>query len=517
MTEETMSRTLAGALYAAASQNPDGEALIYVDTGETWTFQGLATRVEQQLAAFRAAGLRKGDRLLIMLDNTPDFVFTWMACGLGGIVQVPVNTEYKGEMLRYVVEHSGARTMVVNSAYAGRLTDVISHDAKLATCLLTDPLHESSLPLEVVQLETLLADVTGEPQAESVAEWDQMAIMYTSGTTGPAKGGVITHRHAFTYAETAATVLDLQAGDRYYAPLPLFHIGGQWAVGFAALQRKATCILKHRFSVSEYWDDCARHNVTASFLLGAMAHWVFGQEPSADDAANSVEKMIMVPLLDDVEGFKKRFGLEVSTCYASTEANVPLASTFATTTSNSCGRAVEGFELRVADEFDNEVDTGEVGELLIRTDEPWTTLVEYLNNPAATSLALRNQWLHTGDAFRRDADGNYYFVDRIKDAIRRRGENISSFEVEREVYRFDDVLECAAVGVPSEYTENDLVIVVVPKAGRTIDVSSLRAFLTERMPKFMVPDRIEIVEMLPKTPTGKLQKFALREKFAVTT
>lgn len=275
--------------------------------------------------------------------------------------------------------------------------------------------------------------------------------------------------------------------------------------------------MKTRFSVNDFWEVCRDEGVTVTFLLGAMAQFLHGQPPSPRDAETPVDRVLMVPLIEALEDFRSRFGVRVTTCYASTEANVPIVGTFEAEDPRCSGKAAQGYDLRIVDENDDDVEAGVAGELLtgellIRPPEPWMTMVGYHADPEATAKAIRNLWLHSGDAFRRGDDGNLYFVDRIKDAIRRRGENISSFEVEREVVTYPDVLECAAVAAPSDYTEDEVRVFIVLKAGSDIDLDRLRAFLRERMPRFMLPKYIEVVDALPKTPTGKIQKHVLREK-----
>jgi crotonobetaine/carnitine-CoA ligase len=223
-----------------------------------------------------------------------------------------------------------------------------------------------------------------------------------------------------------------------------------------------------------------------------------------------MQRMLMVPLVDGIDDFRRRFDVRVCTCYGSTEVNVPIISGYDVSEAGMAGRAVKGFELRIVDDEDREVPVGEVGELAVRSAEPWILATEYHRNPEASVRLFRNLWLHTGDAFKRDEEGNYYFVDRIKDYIRRRGENISSFEVEREVNMHPAVLESAAVAVRSAATEDDLKVVVVAKPGRSIDAGELREFLRGRVPRFMVPDIVEVAAELPKTPTGKIQKHLLR-------
>jgi len=299
-------------------------------------------------------------------------------------------------------------------------------------------------------------------------------------------------------------------GDAYFAPLPLFHIAGQWALVYACFQVGATAIVRRRFSTGEFWSTVRESGARVSFLLGAMANFLARQEPKPDDVDNPMERMLVVPLIDDVDDFRRRFGVRVCTCYGSTEVNVPLISGYEVTEPGIAGRPVPGFDIRIVDEDDREVPVGAVGELVVRSAEPWLLATEYHRNPEASLRLFGNLWLHTGDAFRKDAHENYFFVDRIKDYIRRRGENISSFEVEREVNAHPAVLECAAVAVKSASTEDDLKVVVVLKSGMTLDPEDLREFLRGRVPSFMVPDIVEVMAELPKTPTGKIQKHLLR-------
>jgi carnitine-CoA ligase len=468
-----------------------------------YTYADLWSRARKAARVLREAGVKQGDAVLVMQENTIRFVDAWLGIALLGAIQVPVNTEYRGEILRHQVKNSGARLMLIEAPFVERL-DALGDDRGAVEKLL------------VVEgdggWENAFERAAELPEADlpEVHEHDIVAIMYTSGTTGPSKGVRVAHAHAYMYANLAGQTLELAPDDVYYAPLPLFHIAGQWALVYASLQVGATAIVRRRFSATEFWSVVRETGTTVSFLLGAMANFLARQEPRPDDADNPLDRILLVPLVADLEDFRRRFGVRIGTCYGSTEVSVPLIAQFGVTDPTVAGRPVAGFQLRIVDEQDREVPVGQVGELVIRTAEPWIIATGYHNSPEATLSAWRNLWLHSGDAFRRDADDNYYFVDRIKDYIRRRGENISSFEVEREVNTFPAVLESAAVAVPSPHTEDDLKVAVVPKPGMTIDPEELREYLRARVPKFMVPDIVEVLAELPKTPTGKIQKHLLR-------
>ena len=342
---------------------------------------------------------------------------------------------------------------------------------------------------------------------------DLMAVMYTSGTTGPSKGAMISHAHAFEYAYGVTEMLDLQGGDIYYAPLPLFHLAGQFAVIYASCIASATAVIAGVFSTQRFWTDVARFNANCSFLLGAMANFLYQQIPNSKDNQNPLERILMVPLIPEVEDFKRRFDCLVSTTWGGTEMNCPTRSGFDLVDNKSCGRvANDRYEVRIADINDAELPPGMPGEALVRTKEPWIITTGYWNHPEWTEKAFRNLWYHTGDMLMKDADGNLYFVDRIKDAIRRRGENISSFEVENEINAHPDVLECAVIPVESEHTEQDVMAIVVPSSPDKLNPKALVKFLEPRMPYFMVPRYIDCVDILPKTPTGKIQKYILRDR-----
>jgi crotonobetaine/carnitine-CoA ligase len=501
-------RTVAAVLRDAAARHPQRTALRVGSTG--YSYSEIHSRARRMASALTNLGLRRGDPLLIMLPNRIEFVDVWLAASLLGIVEIPVNTESRGEMLRYVIKHSGASVMVIDATYLERLDAIAEDVGFLGRLLIVGDGRSDSL--DYVSLDSAFEEAEEAEELPELEEHDPIAIMYTSGTTGPAKGALIAHRHAYEYAHSVVSMLEIGGGDVYYAPLPLFHIAGQWATVYAAFQAGATALLTPRFSVGEFWNECRDEGVTVTFLLGAMAQLLYGQPAAPDDAEAPVDRVLMVPLIRDLEGFRSRFGVRVTTCYASTEVNVPIVATFDATDPGCAGKAARGYELRIVDEHDNDVELGRAGELLVRSPEPWMTMIGYHANAEATASAMRNLWLHSGDAFRQDEDGNLYFVDRIKDAIRRRGENISSFEVEREVIAYPQALECAAVAAPSELTEDEVRIFVVPKPDATIDPDDLRAFLKARMPRYMVPKYIEIVDALPKTQTGKIQKHVLREK-----
>jgi crotonobetaine/carnitine-CoA ligase len=504
-------RTVPAVLARAASQHADAPAVIIGERG--YSYRQLFRRGLAAAAALQEAGVGPGDPVLLMLPNVIEFIDAWIGLAMLGAVEVPVNTGLVGAVLRHQVASSGAQVIVVHASLLERLAGAVPEPERPRAVAVGGP---SPGPPAVAWPELLArADLgaPGRPAPPSpAAEHDRLAVMYTSGTTGPAKGVDITHVHAFTYASTVARLLRLSPGDRYFAPLPLFHIAGQWALVYACLQAGATAVVAERFSASRYWDTVREHAVTASFLLGTMANMLARQPERADDGRNPLDRVLMVPLVDDVARFRERFQVQICTCYGSTESNVPVISGYDVTDPRVAGRAAPGYSLRVADEFDYEVPDGAVGELLVRAHDPWVIATSY--HTGGSAATFRNCWLHTGDAFRRDSAGNYYFVDRVRDYIRRRGENISSSDIEREVNAFPAVAESAAVGYHCDLGEDEVAVFAVPKPGMALVPGELTSFLAERLPRFMVPGRVEVVPELPKTLTGKIQKHLLRDRLA---
>jgi crotonobetaine/carnitine-CoA ligase len=505
--------TLTAVLAERVAQSGDRPFLV-TDAGTISyrEFDRHSTRVAHGLERL---GISEEEPVLIMLPNTLEFVATWCAIAKLAAIEVPVNTAYRGTILSHVINDSTAETMIVDHSYLESITAALPHLTHLKRLIVTgSQLQLDSArrlgSLDLLHFEALIAD-DDTPIPERANPHTLMAVMYTSGTTGPSKGVMITHTHAYHYALACRELLDLQSSDVYYAPLPLFHIAGQWALVYAACLAGAQAVLTDRFSIDRFWSDVRRTGATATFLLGAMGSFLHRQPQRKEDSTTPLEKAMIVPLFPEVDDFKKRFAVEVTTTYASTEVNVPLRAGFQLPNPRTCGTVEDSlFEARIVDEHDQELPDGEVGEFVVRPKLPWLVMAGYWRHPEWTASAWRNLWLHTGDAMYRDRDGNLYFSDRVKDCIRRRGENISSIEVENEILAHPSVQECAVVPVEAEETEQEVLAFIVAKPGQQVDPTTLIRFLEPRMAYFMVPRYVEFLDDLPKTPTGKIKKHELR-------
>jgi len=490
-----------------AAETPDKTFARFAD-GSEWTYRQLHEVVRRTAAGLQALGVRQGDHVLSWLPNGPDALRVWFGLNYLGAVYVPINLAYRGRLLEHVVANSDAKLIVAHGDLLGRLSGLQLASLAQAVVLGGAPVPIAGLTLHpAAALAPAAADLA--PLTREIAPWDMQCIIYTSGTTGPSKGVMSSYLQLYSMSFEPFHYLDQD--DRFMINLPLFHVGGTAPV-YAMLAKGGSIAVVDAFDTASFWAMVRESGTTAVVLLGVMAGFVVKQPPRPDDRAHPLKYAIMVPLSEDAPAFAARFGCTVYTVFNMTEVSTPLISGGNPTPLGTCGRPRPGVEARVVDEYDCEVPRGAVGELILRTDRPWAMNHGYYKNPEATARAWRNGWFHTGDAFRLDGDGNFFFVDRMKDAIRRRGENISSFEVETEVSAHPAVKEAAAVAVASEHGEDEVLVAVSLAEGKTLDPAELIQFLIPRMPHFMVPRYIRIVSELPKTPTQKVQKHLLRSE-----
>ena len=493
----------------AASQ-PDKVFARFAD-GSQWTYRQTLEITRRTAAGLQALGVRQGDNVHSWLPNGPDAIRVWFGLNYLGAVYVPINLSYRGRMLEHAIRLSGARLMIAHGALVDRLGEI---DRSQLTDLVV--LGPEAAPVAGLTKHPAdrLAPATDAPVAPErpVMPWDLQSIIYTSGTTGPSKGVMSSYLHAWA----TGTAWDFINGeDRHLVILPLFHVGGTAAV-YSMLILGASVAIVDAFQTDTFWEVITRNEATMVVLLGGMATLLNKRPPSASDREHTLRVAMMVPLLEDAPAFSARFGCEIYTLFNMTEISCPIVSGLNPTPLATCGRPRAGVEVRIVDDNDCEVAQGEVGELIVRTDQPWAMTTGYFGNPEATARSWRNGWFHTGDAFRKDEQENHFFVDRMKDAIRRRGENISSFEVEAEVSSHPEVQEAAAVAVPSALGEDEVLVAIVPQPGGRFDPAQLIGYLVPRMPHFMIPRYVRVLAELPKTPTQKVQKHLLRSE-GVTT
>jgi crotonobetaine/carnitine-CoA ligase len=509
-----------GALLDRHAATRPGETAAVFEDGSTWTWARARQDVQVTAGALRSLGVRPGDLVGMWLPNGKAAIRVWWAVNYLGATLVPINTAYKGPLLSHVLTDSGISVLVCHRELAPWLAATDFGGVRHLVLVGERGTPGVGIPGITVYDESMLWGTSepfwpsGEPLTEAVPRqpWDTGTVIYTSGTTGPSKGVLVSYCQAAESVQAAYAYLTVS--DRFLVNLPLFHVSGIGGV-LTALSSGGSFALVTDFSTANFWDTVRQHGCTTVVLVGVMATFLLKAAPAPGDRDNPLRSVLMVPLDVDAAEFSRRFGCDVYTVFNMTEISSPLVAGPQPSPVGTCGTVRAGMTVRLVDEWDVEVPDGQVGELIVRADRPWAITEGYLNNPAATARAWRNGWFHTGDAFRRDAGGNYFFVDRMKDAIRRRGENISSFELEAVVCGHPSVREAAAVAVPSPAGEDDVLVVVSPAGGAAVDPAELLTYLVGQLPHFMVPRYVRVLADLPKTPTAKVQKHLLRAEGAV--
>jgi crotonobetaine/carnitine-CoA ligase len=501
-------------LAARADATPDKLFVLFED--ESWSYAQAAQEAWRAANGLIHLGVEMGDYVSVWVPTGPDVLRAWFGANAAGAVYAPLNLAAKGGYLEHTLNLAESKVLVAHHQLAERLRGI---DApSLEKVVVVGGPAPPDLPWRTVAFEEVLAAV-GDDRPElprPVEPWDDLSLIYTSGTTGPSKGVRAAHAAFWNYANCFVLPF-VTEHDRYLNSLPMFHTAGT-GITYSMLRAGGSVALNKGFSARGFWNDVRRFEATITIAIHGMTTFMLDQPPSPDDADNPLQTVYMGPLSHHKE-FAERFGVSVYTAYGMTEVPVPIVSGLNPDDERSCGRAADPvhYELRLVDEHDLPVPPGTPGELVARHTLPWMINSGYKNMPEATAEAWANGWFHTGDQFTQDEEGNFYFLDRIKDVIRRRGENISSFEVETEVMSHPLVKDAAAIAVRNpDLTESsgdeEVKIVVVLEEGATLDPVELTEYLAGRMPAYWVPRFVEFLPELPRTESHKLKKVELREQ-----
>jgi crotonobetaine/carnitine-CoA ligase len=473
--------------------------------GTSWTYAETLNLTQQTAAYLSNVGVKRADLVLAWLPNSPAMLRVWFALNYIGAVFVPLNLDYRGRILEHVIRETHSRLMLAHPDLIDRLNNIDT--SKLETVLAVNG-SDGRIGDKITVSGTQLAFGTKMIEPANVNVWDPQMVIFTSGTTGPSKGVLCPYLQMVTVGKGSYGYINER--DCILIDLPIFHVGGVSPV-MAAITNGATMALYDGFKTQEFWTRIRDTNATTtSGLIGSMAAFL-AKAPEQSGEQDNTLRMLTCVLNEQALQVAKRYDFSLCSGFNMSELSVPLVTEIDCQIAGSCGKPRTGCECRVVDEHDYECAPGEVGELIVRTDQPWETSLGYLNRPDATAAAWRNGWFHTGDLVRKDVEGNFFFVDRLKDAVRRRGENVSSLEVESEVLGYDAVAEAAVVGIPSEFGDEDILVAVVAKRGKSVDPQKLIEYLIPLMPHYMVPRFIRTMDELPKTATNKLMKYAIRD------
>ena len=456
--------------------------------------------------------VRPGDRVACVMPNSLEFVLTSYALKKLGAIEVAVNTQFRGPGLARALNLAEASVLVVDTAFVQAIAETEDPLRSLSTAVVVGDGSAGPLPCsELVPFADVVSDRVDNPRRpENVRDTDLMSVLFTSGTTGPSKGCMLSHRYAVRLATVLIDALEATSDDCFYSPFPLYHVDAAYLTIVPALVLGGRAGIGRRFSVSGFWDEVRELDASVFDFMGATLTLLWKQDPRPDDADNPARVAWGVPMPSVREAFERRFGLRLVHCYGLTDGSmVAYESLREPEPPGSCGKPRDPFHVEIVDANDDPVPRGEVGEIVIRPLETDVVMKGYYGMPAETLKTFRNLWLHTGDLGRMDEEGHLYFVSRMKDAIRRRGENISAWEIEDVVNSHPAVAESAAIGVPSPLTEEDVKVFLVLKSGAELDLDEFRAFCSTRMARFMVPEIVEVIDVIPKTPTGKAEKYKL--------
>ncbi|MEP9356105.1 AMP-binding protein [Xanthobacter sp. KR7-65] len=482
--------------------------------GETFSFSEMNRRANKTANALSALGITRGTRVAILCFNRLEYLDLWFGLAKIGAVQVPLNTGYRAPQILHTLSRADIPFIVVQRELAEEFTKLGTDVTGRCHVLTLDGPISTGLAPQQSALEGLVAAASDiEPPDPKIDGTDIGAIMNTSGTTGLAKGVLLPHAQQYWLGYRIADALSLRADDVFYNFYPLFHNTSQAMIVVPVMLAGAQLVLTEKFSLSNFWPDVRSNGVSIFYYIGEILHLLV--KASAGDEARGTRLRAGIGIGGaprDVAAFQRIHNVPLGACYGSTEGNVPVFRPLGEGADTaSAGRVLPEFEVRIVDPTGEPVPVGEVGEIAIRSDEPAIVFAGYDGDPQATSEVRKDGWYHSGDAGRFDAEGNLYFVARIKDVIRVKGESVSAFEVEDALVSFAGVQEAAAIAVPSEIGGDEVKAVIVLSPGAVLDPTALVAHCNRLLPKFSVPRYFEFVEALPKTLTNKIQKNVLRE------
>lgn len=504
-----------------ARDQPKKIAIRFVD-GPDWTFADVEKQALSVAAGLQALDVQSGDRVAAMLKNGPEYCSLWWGAHFSGAVLVGINTESLGAFLQHALAISEAKILVVDAMFVDRIIPIAPCLPSLAQLVVVNGESIlSSLSIENMSIKPFAAlqRDPAEYQAVPLNYSDLACLIFTSGTTGPSKAVMMPHAHCYLFGLGTIEHGDLSSNDIYYVNMPLFHANAMLMQVYACLISGATAIVRERFSASCWLPDIHKYQITHTNLLGVMSEFIAKQPPTEADKTHRLRHIFAAPITkNSVEMFKSRFGVEnVLELYGMSEVNIPLYSPRSAPKTGSCGKPyARYFDVRIADPITDEpLIAGKVGEIQVRPKQAYGFMSGYFNMPDQTVQAWRNFWFHTGDAGYCDDQGYYYFVDRIKDSIRRRGENISSYEVESALLEFPDITECAVIAVNSDIPGGeDEVLAIVATLKGNLNVVSLLAHARSAIPKHALPRYIRhlAADKFPRTASHKVQKHVLREQ-----
>lgn len=490
------------------------------------TYSEVNTLANQIANSLNKLGINKGEKVSVYMPNSLELCLSWFGILKNGSVMVPINTAYVMDFLQYIIESSDSKIIIIAEEYMDRLKNIEDRIPLIENVIVWPREEKSSLDLMNYKgkakiyswKEFVESGDKNEPEVE-ITHLDHARLMYTSGTTGRSKGVVRPCAADYSSAMNYSLVMDITTDDVVFTCLPLFHSNAMVMGVYPAMIQGAKVVVEEKYSASNFWKWMKDFKITKFNLVGVMSYFMWNAPVVPEENEHNVKLVLGSPAPHDIiVEFMERFGIKFMEGYGLTEVG---QCTFMRPGEpfriGSCGKESPGYEIKIVDpDTDEELPPDTPGELVLRPRIPNICLHYYHKMPEKTVSDFRNFWFHTGDLCRKDDDGYIFFMDRVKDYIRRRGENISSFEVENMVSSHPGINEAAAIAVKVDeegrYSEDEVMIVVVKEKGENLDPKEIIEFLKPIMPKFMIPRFIKFRDSLPKTPTNRVQKAKLREE-----
>ena len=494
-----------------AKKNPNKVFLYFGE--QKVMYEEFNEKINKAANVFLNLGIEKGDRVCFFLPNCPEFLYGWFGLAKIGAILVPINTAYRTEETKYICNHSEATTILVHSSLK-EVVDKIRSETPLLKKFICfgEDIEES----DYVSFEDALKNASNSLDPVDINDDDIFEIMYTSGTTGPPKGVMLPNKSFVLMGYGYRHWVDITPEDRLFTCLPLFHGNAQGYSTMGALASEASLILMERFSASKFWDQIRHYRATIFNYIGAMLTILSKQPESEKDKDQKVRLAYGTPALEKEfqDYMEQRFGITLISGYALSECPFgTIQPLHGIRKEKSIGLPRQlpgaGFvnEVKIVDEDETEVSVGTVGEIVLKNP---AIMKGYFKEPEINKKTIKNGWLHTGDYGWMDEEGYFYFADRKKDVIRRRGENVSSIEVENVINAHPKVLESAIIGVPSELYDEDIKVYVITKPNETLDPIGIIKWCKERLAYFKIPRYIEFRTEFPKTPTHRVEKYKLK-------
>jgi crotonobetaine/carnitine-CoA ligase len=492
-----------------AEATPEKVFAVFED-GDEWTFSETAERSWRVGNGLRRLGLEQREPLVAWLPNGKEALLAWFGAAAAGLVYTPLNTAYKAGMLEDALNSLGTRALVLHAGLADRLVGLDLPRLERLVVVGDVSSLPDGLPPWIAWDEFAAGEDATQPELpEPIEPWDDQMVMFTGGTTGASKAVRRTNVLYLKMCEPSFDNVGIGADDRFFVCAPMFHGGADVPI-YSMLRHGGSVAIVNGFSTSRFWDDVRRYRCTVAWIHSAMAHFLWEQAEDPSDRDHPLRLAMQAPLLPTHREFAERFGITLYTVYGMTELPCPF-SILDPVDHRTLGKPWHAdFELRLVDEHDREVPDGTPGELLVRHAVPWAITPGYLHNEAATATVWRNGWFHSGDVFVRDAKGDYALVGRVKDSLRRRGENVSAAEVERELVAHPAIAEAAVVGVQVA-VEQEVMAYLIARDERPAP-EDLIAFVAERLPYYAVPRFVEFVDELPRTVALRPDKQQLRDR-----